>query len=434
MQNRNDDLLKEAEKLENRSKIEIKNKNYDSAISLLLKAKDLYSQIGLTGQVGILIREIARLRNLNVEEKKLIKPVKPVTEKIKIEKNRESEKNGNELLERARDLALDGDLNGAIKIYNEAYNTFKRLNSDFECKQILWQINEIKEYQKWEDSHKSKGVKVAVKDIIALSAAEKRRLKIQKELETDKQVEKVSKEPKIEEIKEEIIQPKLLQKLSEKKKLEEERKREEYKVIQEQREMRKKKILKRADKLREIRERKKIEDSLLKEAEEQLDSAKQYIKKRLFDEAKISYEKAIEIFNELGWHNQVKTIQRELFNIKIYKKEAERKLQQEMISKQKKQEEFQKRVASTLTEQKRFQEKQLKKLSALPPEVKVKLEKAKLIKLKAEKDEELKRYTRVIGRYEYLLDLYKSIPVEFVNLSEEISDAEKKISDLKEKL
>jgi hypothetical protein len=105
-----------------------------------------------------------------------------------------------------------------------------------------------------------------------------------------------------------------------------------------------------------------------------------------------------------------------------------------MISKQKKQEEFQKRVASTLTEQKRFQEKQLKKLSALPPEVKVKLEKAKLIKLKAEKDEELKRYTRVIGRYEYLLDLYKSIPVEFVNLSEEISDAEKKISDLKEKL
>ncbi|MFX0058592.1 MAG: hypothetical protein ACFE85_16460 [Candidatus Hodarchaeota archaeon] len=432
MQNRNDDLLKEAEDLENQSKIEIINKNYDSAISLLLKAKDIYSQVGLTGQVGILIREIIRLRNLNAEEKKLIKPAKIFVEDVKIEDDKEFENKGNIFLEEARELALDGDLNEAIKVYNDAYNIFKKVNSEFECKQILWQINEIREYQKWEDSHKSKGIKVAVKDIVALSTAEKRRLKIQKELETKKKVEKLTKKPKI--VEEEKIQPKLFQELTEKAKIEEERKRVEKIILQEQQELRKEKIIERGEKLRQIREKKKREESLLKEAEENLDKAKQSIKKNLFDEAKLYYENAIGLFNELGWYNQVKTLQRELFNINVYKKEAEQKLQHEIMLKQRSHEEFQKRVTSTLSEQKIYQEKQLKRLSALPPEIKNKLEKAKLIKEKAEKEEELKRYSRVIGRYEYLLELYESIPSDFVDLSEEISEVEKKISELKEKL
>ena len=68
MQNINDDLLKQAEELEKQAKNEIKNKNYNAAILLLLNAKDIYTRLGLTGQVGILLKEIVRLKNLEKEE------------------------------------------------------------------------------------------------------------------------------------------------------------------------------------------------------------------------------------------------------------------------------------------------------------------------------------------------------------------------------
>jgi len=432
MQNHDENSLKEAEDLENLSKIEIKKNNYDSAISLLLQAKDIYSQLGLTGQVGILIREIVRLRNLNLNKKKVIEPPKTFIQKIKEENNKKTENTGIELLENARNFALEGDLNEAIKFYNDAYNLFKKVNSDFECKQILLQINEIKEYQKWEQSNKSKGVKVTVKDIVALSNAEKRRLKIQEQLEPKKQLKIVQSEPKV--VKEERIEPKLFQQLTEKAKLEEEMKKRELMILQEQQELRKQKIRERGEKLREIQEKKKREESLIKEAEQNLDKAKDCLNKNKFDEAKLYYEKAIEIFNELGWFNQVKTIQRELFNIDVYKKEKEKKLQQEIFIKQKTEEEFQKRVVKTLSEQYTYQEQQLKKLSVLPPDIKIKLDKANLIKEKIKKEKELKNYSRVLGRYQYLLELYKSIPKDNIDLSEEISEIEKKISELKEKL
>jgi hypothetical protein len=432
MQNHDENSLKEAEDLENLSKIEIKKNNYDSAISLLLQAKDIYSQLGLTGQVGILIREIVRLRNLNLNKKKVIEPPKTFIQKIKEENNKKTENTGIELLENARNFALEGDLNEAIKFYNDAYNLFKKMNSDFECKQILLQINEIKEYQKWEQSNKSKGVKVTVKDIVALSNAEKRRLKIQEQLEPKKQLKIVQSEPKV--VKEERIEPKLFQQLTEKAKLEEEMKKRELMILQEQQELRKQKIRERGEKLREIQEKKKREESLIKEAEQNLDKAKDCLNKNKFDEAKLYYEKAIEIFNELGWFNQVKTIQRELFNIDVYKKEKEKKLQQEIFIKQKTEEEFQKRVVKTLSEQYTYQEQQLKKLSVLPPDIKIKLDKANLIKEKIKKEKELKNYSRVLGRYQYLLELYKSIPKDNIDLSEEISEIEKKISELKEKL
>ncbi|MFX1558510.1 MAG: hypothetical protein ACFFC9_14755 [Promethearchaeota archaeon] len=432
MQNRDESFLKEAEELENLSKIEIKNKNYDSAISLLLQAKDIYSRLGFTGQVGILIREIVRLRNLNISKKEVIEPPKTFIQKIKEENKEETENTGIELLEKARNLALEGDLNEALKIYNDAYNVFKRMNSDFECKQILWQINEIKEYQKWEQSNKSKGVKVAVKDIVALSIAEKRRQKIQQQLEPKKELETIQTEPKV--VNEERIAPKLFQQMTEKAQLEEKMKNKELMILQEQQELRKQKIRERGEKLREIREKKKREETLLKEAEQNLDKAKECLNKNKFDEAKLNYEKAIELFNELGWVNQVKTLQRELFNINVYKKETERKMQQDISTKQKSQEEFQKRVVKTLSEQHKYQEQQLKKLTALPPDIKIKLDKANLIKEKIKKEEELKNYSRVLGRYKYLLELYKSIPTDSIDLSEEIVDTEKKISELKEKL
>ena len=64
MLNRDTVLMKEAEELEMQSKIAIRDKNYGLAIQVLMKAKDTYAKIGLTGQVSIIIKEIVRLKNL----------------------------------------------------------------------------------------------------------------------------------------------------------------------------------------------------------------------------------------------------------------------------------------------------------------------------------------------------------------------------------
>ena len=42
-------------------------------------------------------------------------------------------------------------------------------------------------------------------------------------------------------------------------------------------------------------------------------------------------------------------------------------------------------------------------------------------------------YPRVIGRYEYILEIYKSIPKEMQDFSNEIYEIEKKISSLQSK-
>ncbi|GAG89232.1 unnamed protein product, partial [marine sediment metagenome] len=68
MPSQNADLLKKAEQLTFQSKIAIRNKNYSSAISSLLIAKDIYTKLGLTGEIGIVIKEIVRLGNLKKEE------------------------------------------------------------------------------------------------------------------------------------------------------------------------------------------------------------------------------------------------------------------------------------------------------------------------------------------------------------------------------
>lgn len=136
--------MKEAEELETQSKIAIRDKNYGLAIQVLMKAKDTYVKIGLTGQVSIIIKEIVRLKNLTRDgdvSLTLSKENKSVPEqrskfKISLEKIKEtksedtsiSEANGNQILENARTLALEDKYEEAMKLYNEAYSLFKHLN------------------------------------------------------------------------------------------------------------------------------------------------------------------------------------------------------------------------------------------------------------------------------------------------------------------
>ncbi|MFX0032502.1 MAG: hypothetical protein ACFE8E_13200 [Candidatus Hodarchaeota archaeon] len=456
MYNTDDDLIKEAERLENTSKIEIRNKNYDNAVSMLLEAKDIYTRLGLTGQVGIILKEIVRIKNIKREDvkpdskvveikkedvktdSKIIDISPPIEKPIKMEVTGKEalESKGNDLLEEARKLALNDELDEALKLYNEAYDVFKRINYNYECKQILWQINEIREYQKWNQSRKAKGLKVPVKDIISLAAAQRRRLRIQEHLQEEKQLKTLKEEevkPEIK-VKKEPKSYKLFEQISEKDRLEEEQKKAEKNLLQKQKEQRTQVIKERMGKLRQLKEQKSEEESFRKTAEEHLGIAKGLVQKRDYEQAKLYYEKAIEIFSKLGWLDQVKVLRQEVWNIDRYKKEYEHKRELELIAKQKAKDEFEKRVESISIEQKKYQEKALERMRALPPEVKVKLEKIELIRKKADKEESMNNFSRVLERYKYILELYLSIPNDVLDLTEEISNIKQKLSELETKL
>ncbi|MFX1497539.1 MAG: hypothetical protein ACFFBH_08435 [Promethearchaeota archaeon] len=443
MQNTEDNLLKQAEELEKRSKVEIRNKNYDSAIALLLEAKDLYARLALTGQVGILLKEIVKIKNIKKEDMKLetvsvdrLQVQKEDAIKMEVNGKESLETKGNNLLEEARKLTLNEELDKALKLYNEAYDSFKKINYSYVMKQILWQINEIKKYQKWNRSQSSTKQQIPVKDILALAAAEKRRLRIQEELSEGKksrtkhEIEERSRAVDLKEVK----SYKLFEQLSEKEHLEKEQKKAEKELLQKQREERNQVIKERTMKLRHLTERKKKEESLLKTAEESLNIAKSLVQKRQYGQAKSHYEKAIETFTQLGWLDQVRVLKQELWNIDRYKKEYEKKLELEITAKQKSEDEFEKRVKLVSHKQEKHQEIALEKMKALSPELKAKLEKICLIKRKADKEESLNNFSRILDRYKYILELYNSIPTDILDVNEEISQIRKKISELESRL
>ncbi|TFG17129.1 MAG: hypothetical protein EU531_04340 [Promethearchaeota archaeon] len=432
------ELITKAEEFEKLSKIEVKRQNYEEAVSLLFQAKEIYEEAGLTGQVSILIKKIANL-------KKLI-PVSPARadisseEKIKLEVNPKEnlEEKGIELLGKAYELALNGELDIAIDLYNEAYNLYKKLNHDYECKQILWQINEIKEHQRWKQAGKIDVTSIPLKDIVSLSQAEKRRRKIQETLSPLKEKTNIPHKKEIPEAaiseKSELKKPKLFRQIQEQEKQEQLQKSKEEQIRREVQDIRLQKIREKQEKLRALQQQKNTEQELINQANNYLDQANKNLKKKTYDEAKELYLQSIKIFANLGWNNQVRTLKQELRNIEIYKKEDARKDFLEQQKKIQSEQKFEKRVSAVLNEKERFLEKAKADKALLPPEIKLKLEKAEFTKEKAEKEEKIPNLERALARYQYVLELYKSIPTEFHDTSEEIITIQKKISELKEKM
>lgn len=432
-------LIIEAEGYEKLSKIEVKRQNYEEAISLLLQAKAKYEEAGLTGQVSILIKKIANLKNLIS-----ISPIKAVIsseDKIKLEVNHKEnlEERGIEALEKAYESASNGELEKAIEIYNEAYNVYKKLNYDYECKQILWQINEIKEHQKWNKAGKVNIKNLPLKDIISLSQAEKRRSKIQEKLAAPKEkvISKPQKEVSPISISEKTTgpkKPKLLQQIQELEKKEQLRKEKEEEVRKEVQDIRLQKIKAKQEKLLAIQQQQKAEEELTNQANSYLDQANRHIKEKKYDKAKELYSQSIKIFTNLGWNDQLRTLNQELRNIELYKKEDARK---EYLAQQRKiqsEQKFQKRVSTVIDEKERFLGKKGTGETVLPPEIKLKLEKARFTKEKAEKEEKIANLGRALARYKYVLELYESIPPEYLDISEEITFIKQKISEIKEKM
>jgi len=170
-------------------------------------------------------------------------------------------------------------------------------------------------------------------------------------------------------------------------------------------------------------------DELEKEAENLEKQSKEEFTQKNYVLAISLLEEAKEIYSKLGYQGKIGMINKRIFQLKNLVKFEK----QDTVVKTKGEVEFQKRVDKALGEKQRYIDKKMAEQKALPPEMKKKLEKINLLVEKAEKEEKLGKYTRVLGRYEYLLELYKSIPNEIINFSKEIYDTEKKISEMREK-
>ncbi|MGQ4873829.1 MAG: hypothetical protein ACP6IY_07140 [Promethearchaeia archaeon] len=378
------ELEREAEELEKQAKAELAKKNYDLALLFYMDAKDIYTQLGFRGQIGIIEKQMQRIKRLM----ELEKPSEPVS-KEKAEKKR-LEDEGNQLLIKAKNLTLEKKYEDALKIYEKALEIFNKLGFNYQCKQINWQINKIKDFY-------LKGLD----DVDNLMLAEQ------------KESKRVSERIKAIERGSVIIKEKV--------------------GVSEIPEWKKKELEEREKKLRQIQEQKKREERMVKEADDALEQAKLFVDKKEFDKAKEFYKKAMQIFSNLGWHQQAEVIRNEIINLDKYKKAYEEKLKQDALKRKQQEIEFQKRVESILEEKKKEEEEQLAKLRALPPELQNKIQRARQASKKAEKEAAINKIERAIGRLEYAIELLESIPREKIDLTNEINNLKQKISDLKAK-
>ncbi|MFW9901732.1 MAG: hypothetical protein ACFFDY_10670 [Candidatus Thorarchaeota archaeon] len=171
-------------------------------------------------------------------------------------------------------------------------------------------------------------------------------------------------------------------------------------------------------------------DALEKEAERLENQSKDEFGKKNFVMAISFLEEAKEIYSKLGFQGKIGMINQRIARLKNLVKFEK----QDTMVQTKSEQEFQERVQKVMNEKQMYQEKQAEVQMALSPEMIQKLEKIKLLKEKAEKEEKLNKFSRVLGRYEYILELYKSIPKEIMDTRKEIYEIEKKISLIKPKL
>ncbi|GAG65851.1 unnamed protein product, partial [marine sediment metagenome] len=219
---------------------------------------------------------------------------------------------------------------------------------------------------------------------------------------------------------------KLFEQMKESEQREEKLKKQTYSNVTEQQEQRKLKMKEKQEKLQTLREKKKQDDELTSKGQELLELGNQKLKQKEFDEAKNLYNQAIGLFTQLGWYDQIAILKNEIRNIELYKREEELKLKKASYSKIKEEQDFQKRVSDVLNEKQKHQTKLQERQKAIPPEIKNKLEKVELIRAKADKEESMNNFPRVLSRYQYIQSLYNSIPKDIIDLTEEIRLIEQK--------
>lgn len=428
MSHTNSDLEKKAERLERKAKEEGASKNYDIAILLLNDAKDIYSKLGYLGQIGILDKQINRYQQALDFEKKEILPSKELGQKRRLEAD------GNRLLEKAKIIKNKGQLEEALKIFKEALEIFEKLEFNYQVKQINWQIKKIEDeiFVNEIDSNE------VSPDLKQQSISEIRKLRIKRELEAKKKKEASEKAGKSAFAKRKAIEEerrkKILLMAQEKKRKEEEEQKAWENSLKEAERKRQEEMKEREEKLRKIHEKKKAEEEFVAKADLLLEKGKECVNNKEFQEAKDYYRQAIEMFKDLGWNEQIQVLRAELSNIDLYEKQHEERMKEMILKKEKREKEFQERVDTILAEKKKKEQERLAQLNALPPELKKNLEKAKMNLQRAEREVEADKFERAIGRYKFVLELYATIPKDKMDLSEDISQINDKIEELKSRL
>ena len=280
------------------------------------------------------------MKHLKVDEKKSVQRIRGDQEKVesktqfkssleklgemKSENTQISEANGNLILEKARNLAFEDKYEDSLKLYNEAYSLFKHLEYEYECKQILWQINEIKDYQRMAEFRKSRGVPINLKDIVALASAERRRQRIQQNLGAKARPVEIEEYKNKKRNDSKTFRPKgskLLEQMKLTEKRNEELKKTSLSTVKEQQMNFESKHKEKLNKLQILREEKKQKDELIAQGQDLLEKGNQKLKYKEYDQAKVYYTQAIELFTKLGWHNQISILEKELRNVDMYKKE-----------------------------------------------------------------------------------------------------------------
>jgi hypothetical protein len=171
-------------------------------------------------------------------------------------------------------------------------------------------------------------------------------------------------------------------------------------------------------------------DELEKEAENLEKKSKEEFNSKNFLLAISLLEEAKDIYTKLGYQGKVGMINKRIFQlknvVKFSKQESVEKTKGDML--------LQKQVDKVLKEKQQYNDKKQAESKMLSPDITKKIEKINLLIEKAEKEEKLGKYSRVIGRYEYVLELYKSIPKEVASFTTEIYEIEKKLSNLRQKI
>ena len=171
-------------------------------------------------------------------------------------------------------------------------------------------------------------------------------------------------------------------------------------------------------------------NELEKKAEAIESQSKIEFNKKNFQSTVVLLEEAKAIYSELGFQGKIGMLNQRIARIKNVMKLEEQGSSERTKSEQN----FQNRVKEVLDEKNKSQDKQLAQQKMVSPEIRNKLEKVKMIIEKAEKEEKLGKYPRVIRRYEFILELYQSIPKDTMDLSNDIAEVEKKLSVLRTKM
>lgn len=221
---------------------------------------------------------------------------------------------------------------------------------------------------------------------------------------------------------------------SEKEEKEKELQRIQDSKIKEKDTLKNQEFLKKKQKQEETLKNKEEKEKSIKNAEVAMDQAKSAINNGEFNEAKDFYKKAIDIFKTLGWHDQVGILYTEIKNLEKYKTEYLKKKTYESRKQQQTEEYLQKRTEALIQEKKQKDALKLASMQGVPPDIKRILEKVNMLKDKAEKEEKASKYERALNRYQYILELYNTIPPDKLELTSEKIEIKKRIDDLKLKI